>query len=835
MRKLTCGVVTLLLLAIGMVAQPPTPASQSQVDQRVESILSKMTLEQKIDMLGGERGFYIRGYKELGIPELKMSDGPLGVRNYGPATTFPAGIALAASWDPELLNRVGTIIGQDARARGVHFLLGPGVNIYRAPMCGRDFEYYGEDPFLSSRTLVGYIKGVQSQGVIATVKHFFGNNQEYNRHNISSDIDERTAREIYLPTFEAAVKEAHVGAIMDSYNLVNGVHMTQNDNFNTQIAKKEWGFTGIIMSDWDATYDGVAAANGGLDLEMPSGKFMNRATLLPAIQQGKVSVATIDDKVRRILRTAIQFGFFDRDQTDPNVPMFNQQGRQVALEAAKSGIVLLKNDGNLLPLNKSNVKTIAIIGPDAYPAIPVGGGSAGVRPFVAVSYLEGLTNYLGSNAKVLYHRGLPTLDEMAMGTEFTTEANGGEHGLKAEFFKGAALEGSPALTRTDQHVAFQRGLGPGVPSYPLSARWTGYFTPKHPGEQTVFVAGANENGGFRLYIDDKLAVDNWTRVTALVNQATLSLDATPHKIRLEFFSKGGWGVNRIIMGLGAAEDMVSPEVKQIASQADAVIVAAGFDPESESEGGDRTFQLPPGQDALIQTMLAANKNTVVVLTAGGDVDMTQWIDRTPALLQAWYAGQEGGTALAQMLFGEYSPSGKLPATFERRWEDNPVYNSYYPQDEEKKVAYKEGVFVGYRGYDKNGKKPLFPFGYGLSYTSFAYSNLSITPATVRDAGTVTVSFDVKNTGSREGAEVAEVYVGDRHASVPRPVKELKGFSKVSLQPGETKKVTVTLDRRSFSYFDVATKQWKAAPGQFDILVGRSSAQIELQGKVSLQH
>lgn len=824
----------LLLLVVGMFAQSAS-TSQSQVDQRVESILSKMTLEQKIDMIGGVDGFYIRGYKDLGIPRLKMSDGPLGVRNYGPATTFPAGISMAASFDPELVKRVGTIIGQDARARGVHFLLGPGVNIHRAPMCGRNFEYYGEDPFLASRTVVGYITGIQSQGVIATVKHFFANNQEYNRHNISSDMDERTAREIYLPTFEAAVKEAHVGAIMDSYNLVNGVHMTQNGLFNTQIAKKEWGFTGIIMSDWDATYDGVAAANGGLDLEMPSGKFMNRQNLLPAVQQGKVSVATIDDKIRRILRTAIQFGFLDRDQTDPNIPLFNQEGRKVALEAAKAGMVLLKNDGNLLPLDKNKIKTIAIIGPDAYPAVPIGGGSAGVRPFVEVSYMEGLTNYLGSNARVLYHRGLPTLGEMAMGTEFSTDSNGGEHGLKAEFFKGTTLEGSPATTRTDQHVNFERGLGSGVPSYPLSARWTGYFTPKHAGQHTVFVAGTNENGGSRLYIDDKLVVDNWTRVTALVNQATLSLDATPHKVRLEFFSTGGWGVNRIVMGIIAPDDVVAPEAKELASHADAVILAPGFDPQSESEGGDRTFQLPPGQDALIQALLNANKNTVVVLTAGGNVDMTQWIDHTPALVHAWYAGQEGGTALAQLLFGEFSPSGRLPVTFERRWEDNAVYNSYYPQDDEKKVAYKEGIFVGYRYFEKNGKKPLFPFGYGLSYTTFAYSNLSVTPGTVRDAGTVTVSFDVKNTGNREGAEVAQVYVGDHHASVPRPVKELKGFSKVYLQPGESKKVSVTLNRRSFSYFDPTAKEWKAAPGEFDILVGRSSAEIELQGKVILQH
>jgi len=329
-----------------------------------------MTLEEKVDMIGGVDDFFVRGIPRLGLPRLKMADGPIGVRNYGPATAMAGGIALAATWNPLLAQRVGAELGRDARAKGVHFLLGPGVNIYRAPMNGRNFEYLGEDPFLASRIAVEYIKGVQSEGVSATIKHFMGNNSEFDRHNTDSIIDERTMREIYLPVFEAAVKEARVGAIMDSYNLTNGVHLTQNGYLNTEVAKREWRFDGIMMSDWFATYDGVAAANGGLDLEMPAGAFMNRKTLLPTVQQGKVSVATIDDKVRRILRTAIQFGWLDRDQTDLSVPRYNQQGRQVALAAATEGMVLLKNEGNLLPLKKSLIKSIAVIGPDAYPAVP---------------------------------------------------------------------------------------------------------------------------------------------------------------------------------------------------------------------------------------------------------------------------------------------------------------------------------------------------------------------------------------------------------------------------------------------------------------------------------
>ena len=391
----------------------------SEVEKRVDAILGKMTLEEKIDYLGGVDGFYIRAIPRLGLPAFKMSDGPIGVRNYGPATTLAGGIGLAATWDPELEHRAGVVLGEDARARGVHFLLGPGVNIYRAPMNGRNFEYFGEDPFLASRTAVAYVEGVQSQRVCATIKHFMGNNSEFDRHNVNSIIDERTLREIYLPTFEAAVKQAHVCAIMDSYNLTNGEHMTQNGYLNNQVAKQEWGFDGIIMSDWVATYDGVAAVNGGLDLEMPSAAFMNRGTLLPAIKAGKVSEATINDHVRRILRKAIEFGWLDRDQTDLSIPLYNPEGREVALQAARSGMVLLKNEGNLLPLDKSKIKTLAVIGPDAYPAETVGGGSAGVRPFSAVDFMEGLADYLGSGAKVTYNAGVAPIHEMAGKTVFS--------------------------------------------------------------------------------------------------------------------------------------------------------------------------------------------------------------------------------------------------------------------------------------------------------------------------------------------------------------------------------------------------------------------------------
>jgi len=817
----------LLLLALPLFSQ----TSQSDVETRADSLLKQLSLEEKIDLIGGVDSFYIRDIQHIHLPRLKMSDGPVGLRNYGPSTAV-GGVALAASWDPGLAQQVGTVFGEDARARGVHFLLGPGVNIYRAPLNGRSFEYFGEDPFLAARTAVGYITGLQSQGVSATVKHYMGNNSEFDRHNVDSIIDERTMREIYLPVFEAAVKEAHVGAIMDSYNLTNGLHLTQSGYFNTDIAKKEWGFQGIMMSDWDATYDAVAAANGGLDLEMPSGKFMNRNTLLPAIRAGKVSEATIDDKVRRILRTAIQFGWLDRDQTDTSIPLLNPHGDQVALEAARSGMVLLKNDGNLLPFDKSQLKSVAIIGPDATPAQPVGGGSGEVRPFWAASFLQGMAEHLASGAKVYYAAGLPSLADLAGLTHFTTEATGGKEGLKVEFFDNTTLSGTPGIQRIDDKASYDPGATDGMAANNQSIRWTGYFRPSTPGDYLAFVQGPGENGGYRLYVDKKLIIDDWTQAYAFLSQVKISLPSGPHAVELDYFVKRGWGKTRLNFGIVRPEDLVSQQAKSIAEKVDAVVLAVGFDPSIEGESGDRMFILPPGQDELIKQISTINKKTVVAVTSGGGVDMTAWVDRVPAIFQTWFPGQEGGKALAQLLFGDYSPSGKLPVTFERRWEDNPAHDTYYPKNGDKKVAYTEGVFVGYRGYDQSGIKPLFPFGFGLSYTNFAYKNLTISPAS--PSGDVEIHFDVTNTGTRTGAEIAEVYVGDHHSSVPRPMKELKGFSKVTLGAGETKPVTVILNHRAFSYYNVKKNEWTVEPGDFDVYVARSSAQTELSGKVTLQ-
>jgi beta-glucosidase len=451
-----------------------------------------------------------------------------------------------------------------------------------------------------------------------------------------------------------------------------------------------------------------------------------------------------------------------------------------------------------------------------------------------------MSDYVGNSGQVFYSPGIPTVSEMSAATFFSTAASGGTAGLRAEHFTNADLAGQPFLMRTDEHIDFGPPSRKMLPAEALSSRWTGYYTPAATGKYDVFVTSTGEDGGYyRAFVDDKIVLDDWTVSKELLGVATLALDAKPHKVVLEHHGESRWLGGHLHMGIARQGSYVLPDAKKLAAKVDVVVVAAGFDPESESEGADRTFRLPPGQDELIQEMSAANKNTIVVLTSGGGVDMNEWIDRVPALLEAWYPGQEGGKVAAEILFGDVNPSGRLPATFERRWEDNPVHDNYYPAAGTKRVIYKEGVFVGYRGYEHNGTKPLFPFGYGLSYTSFQYANVAVKPADANaksdgiSAPLFQISFDVTNTGTRAGADVAQVYVAEEHAKVPRPAKELKGFARIELKPGETKTSTVTLSGRSFSYYDADAKQWRADPGEFQILVGRSSQDIVLRGSLTL--
>jgi beta-glucosidase len=834
------------LAAVPLQAQTPY-ALTPEDKQQIESIIQRMTVDQKLAYIGGT-GFAVRAVPEVSLPAFEMSDGPVGVRsNSGfPSTTYAGGIGLAATWDRSLAAKVGAGIGRDARARGVYFMLGPGVNIYRSPKNGRNFEYFGEDPFLSGQIAVGYITGMQSEGVSATVKHFLANNAEYLRHDSDSIVDERTLREIYLPAFEAAVRQGHVGAVMDSYNLINGKHATENGYFNTEILRKEWGFPGTLMSDWVATYDAVGAANGGLDIEMPNGAHMNQAKLAPAIASGQVTQATIDDKVRHILTTAFMFDWTKRDQREPAISVYNTESNGTALQSAREAPVLLKNESNLLPLDKSTIKTVLLVGPNAYPGTPVGGGSAGVVPFHGVSLLEGMSS-VAPAVNVLYDPGLPTLTELANQTNFTTAESGGKSGLIHESFKSKDLSG-PANESTVSHINFA-GIGwdaisgnildiiqamENGDSMSVSHRYTGFFNAPTAGAYLVALTGGGESNGDRVTIDGKVVIDDWTIVRAFEPHLPMPLSAGLHKVVVESWQSGPVG-GQLRFAIAPLAGIVSGRAKLLAAKADVVIVAAGFssgkDGTSESEGGDRTFDLPFGQDALIEAMAAANPKTIVAVTSGGNVDSKDWIDKVPGYIEAWYGGQAGGQALAEILFGDVNPSGHLPATFERRAEDNPTYNNYYPDPGTVRVVYKEGIFVGYRGYEKAGTKPLFPFGFGLSYTNFTFANLKLTAAS--GSALATVEFDVTNTGQRKGAEVAQVYVSDTHAKLPRPMHELKGFERVELAPGETRHFSLNLDGRAFAYYDVAEKKWTIDPGKFKISVGDSLASLPLSGNIDL--
>ncbi len=840
------AVACLLTMPLGCTltafAQAPAPDSP-QIEARAHALLAKLTLDEKIKLLGGVDGMFTQAVSAIDLPRFKMSDASVGVRTWGPTTAYAGGVALAATWDKEFAHKLGEGLGRDARARCVNFLLGPGVNIARSPLAGRNFEYLSEDPFLNAALVVPYIEGVQSQGVIATVKHFALNNQEYNRHNVSADVDERTMREIYLPSFEAAVTQAHVDGVMNSYNLVNGVHATQNEFLNLKVLKGDWGFQGILMSDWVSTYDGVAAANNGLDLEMPNARFMTAKVLLAAVKAGTVKESTIDDKVLRLLRTELRYGFLDRPQFDPADSTYSVADRAVALDGALESLTLLKNDGHLLPLDANKIKIIAVIGPDAWPAVTGGGGSSEAQAFEPVSIVTGIANLAGPKVSVLYSRGLPDIEELFWRTHW-------EGVVQVDDYPNQDFTGTPKSS-TARDIAGWRETGwePEAPT-PHSIRYTAHYKAEKAGKYMV-LAGASGWGGnaFKVLVNGKEVFHQERAEGQVPQSANVELAAgETATVVAELQPRGE--TPHFGLGIAYLPELISAEAREMAAKADVVVIAAGFNPQTEGEGHDRTFALPWGQDTLIETITAINPRTIVTLTGGGAIDTRGWLSKVPALLHNWYPGQEGGTAVAEVLFGKHNPEGKLPVSYDRSWEENPSAPYYYPIKgadtklhvvEEGRppvdyviphVKYEDKLLVGYRYWTTTGKHPLFPFGFGLSYTTFSFSKLEV-PSTAASGSTVPVSFDVTNTGSVAGAEVAQLYVSDPSSTVKRPERELKGFEKVRLAPGETKHVTINLDARVFSYWDTPAHKWTIDPGKFVIRVGDSSEDTPLSADLTI--
>lgn len=832
LSAMSAGIVSVLLCcattATASDAAPVYKNPKAPLEARVDDLLVRLTLREKVSLMAGGSAFNMQAIERLGIPALHLSDGPNGVRSNDDvaATVFPPGVALAATWNPALLQSVGEAIGREARALDVHVLLGPNVNLQRVPLAGRNFEAYSEDPFLTGKLGVGYVQGVQSQGVGTSVKHYVANEQELNRMRGSSNVDERTLRELYLQPFEMIVKEAQPWTVMASYNRINGTYATEHNLLMRDVLKDEWGFDGLLMSDWGAVHSTVASANAGLDLEMPGpGRYFGKQ-LANAVRNWQVEEAAIDEAARRILRTIIRTGALDGRTKSGELR--SERNRSVALSAAREAITLLRNDRQLLPLDRKKVRSIAVIGPNADTPLIQGGGSAAVIPATIPTPLASLKSVAGAGLTLTYAQGVdndlspPPADARLM----SPDQGRTQQGLKVAYYSSADFSGSPVRSEVENYfdkTAIATTLGQ------MSARWEGYFWPPRDG---AYQFGLSQLGNAALYLDERKIVGPDVGELASSDSElfmpfrTASVDlksGQAYRLKIEYVSLP-IAFHSMRFGVRLPPAHID-EAIQAAKNADVALVFVGVSRTSESEGKDRRdLELVGRQNELVEAVLAANPNTIVVLNNGAPLVMP-WVERVPALLEAWLPGEQGANALAQVLFGDVNPSGKLPLTFPRRLEDNPTYLHYAGGRD---TNYGEGVFVGYRYYDRKKIEPLFAFGHGLSYTTFEYGNLRVAD-NVPVGESIEVSVDVRNAGNRAGLETVQLYVGDEATTeVVRPVKELRAFEKIGLAPGEKKTLKFTLSARDLAYYDVHARQWVSTPGAYRIYLGSSSADIRLR-------
>jgi beta-glucosidase len=808
---------------------------------RIDELLGRMSIEEKVSMLAGSDLWHGTGVPRLGIPPIKVTDGPCGARGgrYQGGTTaacFPCGTALAATWNPELIERVGAALAEEARTKRAHVLLAPTVNIHRSPLAGRNFECYSEDPHLTARIAVAYIRGVQSRNIGACIKHFVCNDSEFERNTISSEVGERALREIYLAPFETAVKEAKPWSVMAAYNRVNGTYASEHPRLLEEILRREWGFEGLVVSDWYGTRSTAAAVEAGLDLEMPGPPRHRGEKLLDAVKAGAVAESSLDAAVRRLLELTERAGAFEHPEEEAEESIDRPEHRRLAREAAAEAIVLLKNESDLLPLDRREIGTLAVIGPSADAAHVQGGGSAGVPPHYSVTPLEGIRAGCGGEVAVCYERGctnhksLPAID-----------AGFVPSGFEVEYFEDPDLSGDPALVEHSNRIDFlwEGRIEPEVDPEIRSVRFTGTLAPLDNGAYTFALTSA---GRSRLFIDGTEVIDNWTQQTrgeSYFGAGTVEMKAQlemregeEREIRIEYCRQNPFIAGIKVGALLPVPDDLMDQAASAAAAADAAVVVVGLDNEWEGEGRDRVdMELPGLQAELIEKVAAANPNTVVVVNAGSPVAM-DWLDRVPAVLDVWYPGQELGNALADVLFGEVNPSGKLPTTFPKRIEDNPAYLNYPGENGE--VLYGEGIFVGYRYYDRKRIEPRFAFGHGLSYTRFRYGELRLDRDRIGMDDELEVAVDVSNEGERAGSEVVQLYLRDLECSLARPDQELEAFEKVALEPGETRTVRFTLSRPALSFWDPAREGWVAEAGQFEVRVGSSSRDIRARARFVLE-
>jgi beta-glucosidase len=817
------------------------------IEERIDALMTRMTLGEKVSLCHAGSKFAVAPIPRLGIPEFWMSDGPHGVRHeicrdsWDPVDTeedrstyLPTGIALAATWNPDTARRFGTVLGAEAKHRGKDIILGPGVNIARTPLCGRNFEYLGEDPFLIAEMVVPVIQGIQSQQVAACVKHFAANNQELNRHGVDAQMDERTLREIYLPGFEAAVTKARCITVMGAYNKFRGQYCCHNEHLVNRILKGEWGYEGSYISDWAGVKDTLEAAKFGCDLEMGTSdtydEFFLARPFREALERGELDEDLLNDKVRRNLRAMFRAGVFDPNRSvgERNTARHHQ----AALEIAREAIVVLKNDEGMLPLNRNKLKRLVVIGQNAITRHAPGGHSSGVKALYEITPLEGLRGRLGDSVEIQFFQGYPAPngDFEAIDPQYLSVADegSGTRGWKACYWQRRHFTGE-VIRRAEVAVdAEWKDTAPFSGSEPgqFSAVWETVLVPPETGSYEFVLDGSHQAS---LLIDGVVVLHRFEGGAEMAGKS-LELEAdTAYHLRVELWPsrpdlrvKLGWIPPWV---REKAED--DEALVQAAKVADAVLFFGGLSHQYDLEGTDRKdMALHEGQSELIAKIAELNAKTAVVLVSGSPVEMP-WVDQVPAIVQMWYAGMEGGRAIAEVLLGDVNPSGRLPVTFPKTLGDSPAHalNDYAPDV----CRYKEGIFVGYRWFDARRIEPLFPFGHGLSYTQFDLTDLKLE----RTASGVSVSLRVTNTGKRAGAEVVQVYVGQPSCLVERPIRELKGFAKVYLDPSESRRVAIDLSRRAFAYWSVEANDWKVEPGEFVIEAGVSSRSITLTDVITI--
>ena len=821
-------------------------ATDYKIEQKIAKIMTQLSLEEKVSLCHGISGFEVGGIDRLSIPKIKMTDGPQGVR--GPTSTyFPTGIAMASSWDPKLIQLLGSALGRETKAAGCKVLLGPGINIMRTPLNGRNFEYFGEDPLLAGKIAAGYISGVQSEGVAACVKHLSNNNQEKWRTTNSSEVDERTLRETYLSAFKIACDEGNVWAIMSAYNKVNGIYSSANKQIQYDIPKTDWGWDGAIISDWGGTHETEGAVNGGLDIEMPGGErnYLGKP-YLEGLKSGKYDLKTLDDKVKRVLRLIYRTTI---DSTLNKGEANTVAHQNIARKAAQESIVLLKNEDNILPINVAKIKSIAVIGPNAnmqhsMDGVRGSGGSGSVNPPYEVTPLQGLKNSLGDKVTINFAEGISFKSnaEVIPAAHLFIDYTAKKQGIKATYFDSVNLTGKEILSREEttlNHIWTNQVLTEKISPKTFSARWTTTLVPHKTGRYKI---GVESDDGSRLFINNQLVVNNWREQGMHVESEEYYFEKDKtYDIKVEYFQAGGEAGIKLIWEFLDNNSNKLDEALKIAKEADIVLFFGGtnhtYDTESlgwgDVSGADRPdLELIGNQKELIKQLTEVNPNVVVVLIGGGPLSVETWIDKVKGVFMAWYPGQEGGNAIADLLLGKVNPSAKLPCTFGKKLNDYACHsNGNYPGTGNNGIVnYDEGIFVGYRWFEKESIKPRFPFGYGLSYTDFELSKLGLSQGKNRK---LTINVTIKNSGKIDGAEVIQLYVSDKESSLPRPLKELKGFQKVKLKSGEKQTIEMTLNEADFSFYNPEKGAWVFEPGEFEISLGVSSEDIRLKTDIEI--